>query len=163
MQNSTNKQDTLAAINALVEIAYDQGFANGHGVGNQVGFVAGVMSSKLRWPAAYGTAHLNVERPLKASSASGSTSEKKYGSCADRARPILLLQVISLLSFMIEAQGSGASAVGQQPQGVEDDQQCGASWIATAAPMLKPMMVDGTRMATIPKLTNRFWRMIDRV
>lgn len=31
MQNSTNKQDTLAAINALVEIAYDQGFANGHG------------------------------------------------------------------------------------------------------------------------------------
>ncbi|AGN82434.1 MULTISPECIES: hypothetical protein [Pseudomonadaceae] len=46
MQNSTNKQDTLAAINALVEIAYDQGFANGHGVGNQVGFVAGVMSLK---------------------------------------------------------------------------------------------------------------------
>ena len=46
MQNSTNKQDTLAAINALVEIAYDQGFANGQGVGNQVGFVAGVMSLK---------------------------------------------------------------------------------------------------------------------
>ena len=51
---------------------------------------------------------------------------EKYGSCADRARPVLLLQVISLLSFMIEAQGSGASAVGQQAQGVEDDQQCGA-------------------------------------
>ncbi|WP_065759555.1 hypothetical protein [Pseudomonas defluvii] len=46
MQNSTKKQDTLAAINALVEIAYDQGFANGHEVGNQVGFVAGVISLK---------------------------------------------------------------------------------------------------------------------
>lgn len=46
MQKSKNKQDTLAAINALVEIAYDQGFADGHGVGNQVGFVAGVMSLK---------------------------------------------------------------------------------------------------------------------
>ena len=46
MQKSKNKQDTLAAINALVEIAYDQGFANGQGVGNQVGFVAGVMSLK---------------------------------------------------------------------------------------------------------------------
>ncbi|ATP52066.1 TPA: hypothetical protein ACNV18_002073 [Pseudomonas putida] len=46
MQNSKNKQDTLAAINALVEIAYDQGFSDGHGVGNQVGFVGGVMSLK---------------------------------------------------------------------------------------------------------------------
>ena len=46
MQKSKNKQDTLAAINALVEIAYDQGFADGHGDGNQVGFVAGVMSLK---------------------------------------------------------------------------------------------------------------------
>jgi hypothetical protein len=109
----------------LVEIAYDRGFANGHGVGNQVGFVAGVMS--LKAALACGLRHGSPEcgKALESLSASGSTSEKKYGSCADRATHTLL-QVISLLSFMIEAQGSGASAVGQQPQGVEDDQQCGA-------------------------------------
>ena len=48
---------------------------------------------------------------------------------------------------MIEAQGSGASAVGQQAQGVEDDQQCGdpyglrreafAADLAKAAPNMK--------------------------
>ena len=29
-----------------MEIAYDQGFANGHEVGNQIGFVAGIIRLK---------------------------------------------------------------------------------------------------------------------
>lgn len=46
MENSTKKQEALAFINAIAEMAYDQGFADGLEIGNQVGFVAGVTSLK---------------------------------------------------------------------------------------------------------------------
>lgn len=42
MENTTQKQETLALINQFAEIAYDNGFTDGLDVGKQVGFVAGV-------------------------------------------------------------------------------------------------------------------------
>lgn len=80
MQKSKNKQDTLAAINALVEIAYDQGFADGHGVGNQVGFVAGVMS--LKAALACGLRHGSPKCGKALESLKRiRIDERKYGSC----------------------------------------------------------------------------------
>lgn len=46
MENTTQKQETLALINRLAELAYDNGFTDGFDVGKQVGFVAGVLSLK---------------------------------------------------------------------------------------------------------------------
>ncbi|SFB19095.1 hypothetical protein SAMN03159488_02285 [Pseudomonas sp. NFIX10] len=46
MENSTKKQEALAFINMIAEMAYDQGFSNGFETGNQVGFVAGITSLK---------------------------------------------------------------------------------------------------------------------
>ncbi|ENA27129.1 hypothetical protein HMPREF1487_09342 [Pseudomonas sp. HPB0071] len=46
MTNDTNKKATLDFINAVSEMAYDQGFSGGFEVGKQVGFVMGVASLK---------------------------------------------------------------------------------------------------------------------
>ncbi|SDJ10601.1 hypothetical protein [Pseudomonas abietaniphila] len=46
MNTEDKKQSTLAVINALTEMAYDGGFADGVEVGQHIGFTAGVTSLK---------------------------------------------------------------------------------------------------------------------
>ncbi|WP_312197746.1 hypothetical protein [Mixta calida] len=46
MENGTKKQETLEFINALAELAYDQGMADGLELGQRLGFAAGVISLK---------------------------------------------------------------------------------------------------------------------
>lgn len=46
MEKTTKKQETMSFISMLAEIAYENGLADGLEAGQQIGFVAGVLSLK---------------------------------------------------------------------------------------------------------------------